>query len=82
MSEMIERVAKAISDTSDHGCPWDSVNKEQFRKYARAAIEAMRDPTVAMAGVDCPCTLGRVEATIKDVWQQMIDEALKDNGEE
>lgn len=44
MSEMIERVARAIQ-----GC--DSSAGATYEQAARAAIEAMREPTDAM--VDC-----------------------------
>ncbi len=63
MSDMIERVAKAICGPEDP-CRLD---------LARAAIEAMREPTDAMCGAwdvgDTP------EA--KPCWQAMIDEALR-----
>ena len=67
MSEMIERVAKAILKEQQ-------TNRSAFpdsRDIARAAIEAMREPTSAMA-----------KAAYRDdapqvVWRDMIDEALK-----
>lgn len=69
MSEMVERVALAISGSDD------PVNiLEIHRHRARAAIAAMREPTVAML------TEAWVAALFEDatgVWQAMIDEALK-----
>jgi hypothetical protein len=86
MSEMIERVAKAIDTVlgDDHeslsiemGC--GSLSKEMraeaMAKAARAAIEAMREPTDAMVDIDSIIML----PTKKNyrIWQAMIDEALK-----
>lgn len=79
MSEMVERVARAIGTvTGDYseGAGWlgDNTHEIGLRK-ARAAIEAMRDPTDAMV------EQGDVWAdgpgySIK-VIEAMIDEALK-----
>lgn len=76
MSEMIERVAKAIRlrDTTD-----------EFA-MARAAVEAMREPTKAMiiAGCENNPTCwnentddGFAADVANDVYRAMIDEALK-----
>jgi hypothetical protein len=64
MSEMLERVAKAIGDENN----W---MKDDYRKEARAAIEAMRKPTQPMlqAAGDDWC-----EAETS--WEIMIDAAL------
>jgi hypothetical protein len=61
MSEMIEKVAIAIRD---------SFNSNDIDCYplAKAAIEAMREPTKAMLNVDDDIF----------VWEAMIDAALKD----
>ena len=72
MSEMVERVAKAIKRGIADDLPSADI--------ARAAIEAMREPTEAMlhAGYD---GLGREAAQYtgpEDVWPRMIDAALKD----
>ena len=63
MSEMIERVARAIYDKSPiytakpnigepmHALTWDEAEKygrEDYFDQARAAIEAMREPTPGM----------------------------------
>jgi len=68
MSEMVERVAKAIS-----GAPFPS--KASMAK-ARAAIEAMREPTDEML------FSGAQWRTLDDPfgskrWQDMIDAALE-----
>lgn len=90
MSEMVKRVARAICD-SLFG-PYDPTAlgastspSAQSRKAARAAIEAMREPTVPMllAAVKKakeeqvrPIEIHRQDAT--DFWQAMIDAALSE----
>jgi hypothetical protein len=70
MSEMTERVAKAIFDAMDitDGLDWTSAER-----YARAAIEAMREPTVDM--IDAAASVDRY-AEPGDEWGAMIDAAL------
>ena len=79
MSEMVDRVAKALSDQMEADMPsftvmsWDKCTdqaREVFRKRARAAIEAMREPTERMS--DCISSYDN-----PTIWQAMIDEALK-----
>lgn len=68
---MIERVAKAIAlrDTTD-----------EFA-MTRAAIEAMREPTEEMIKVGFSMTATAQSGTIdiEEVWQAMLDAALKDD---
>ena len=87
MSEMIERVARAIfteanAASSGYGewCTDDMANAA-----ARAAIEAMREPTEAMidAGDDiCPIARGTESHKMsggvvpEDYWRAMIDAVL------
>lgn len=87
MSEMIERVARAMAfadlgtDTwdvkseEDDGCGY--LGKEDFRVMARAAIEAMREPTMAMIDAgdaeDVHCL---AQASVH--YTAMIDAALKE----
>jgi hypothetical protein len=84
MSEMIDRVAKAICGAS--GMRWDDMlsgARDQFRRDARAAIEAMREPTEAMVKAAqeetyCHSWSSRGEH-IEDpevAWTAMIDAAL------
>jgi hypothetical protein len=108
MSEMIERVAKAIAETIalahiKHNLR-EIGQEDQLEEYlkmfpikvtladsdvARAAIEAMREPTVEMVeavdiegetdaggGINATYSVGSEEA--KKVWQAMGDRALKD----
>ena len=106
MSEMVERVARALHEDeeppSDHWSPqWDDLRekyvdgkpshcKEYWRRKARAAIEAMREPTEAMVLSaakelaeegqwdrlgELPREYLRVDARV--VYDAMIDKALK-----
>ena len=51
MSEMVERVARAIygADFGDWDEPMPNSVRETYRVRARAAIKAMREPSVALA---------------------------------
>ena len=70
MTEMVERVARAIAIRQEgHDILW-----RDFDDAARAAIAAMREPTQGMA--DSVCGLTRTQAIV--VWQAMIDAAAKD----
>jgi hypothetical protein len=74
MSEMVERVARAIaySETADPEI-WSA-----FVEVARAAIEAMREPTEQMADIGDTATGYPIYAVSGyTVWRSMIDEALK-----
>lgn len=76
MSEMVERVARAISPN------WEYMSRNDRRNAvitARVAIEAMREPTEAMikgAGWLYPM-YDDPHDRHEDVWSAMIDEALK-----
>jgi hypothetical protein len=51
MDTMIERVARAICENQKGARDWDRIPKERKRDHietARAAIEAMREPTEAV----------------------------------
>jgi len=72
MSEMVQRVADAIAEAAD----LDS--DTMYKDMARAAIEAMREPTQEMKAVDgvhwgygCHVCGGLTEG-----WHAMIDAAL------
>ncbi len=75
MSEIIERVARAIHAADEPGELADA--NEAHRRFcydaARAAIEAMREPTEAMLIEGCHGS----HVTQEDSWRAMIDEALK-----
>jgi len=67
MSEMIDRVAAAIVVVQSGPRPWS------YEEVARAAIEAMREPSVDMCLAGSSC-FAEAPANIFDA---MIDEALK-----
>lgn len=93
MSEMIERVARAIcivagrqpdqihSPAIGVELPWWRIYEHQ----AVAAIEAMREPTEAMCHAEAEDTMGSRrplgeyldDYDAAGVWRGMIDEALK-----
>ena len=96
MSEsMVERVARGIAKQQRRGAEdWDEIDekdvydtnyllREDYRAMARAAIEAMREPTEAMfhaafAGIvrDHGDITG-IYFDLKVVYRDMIDAALK-----
>ena len=89
MTEMIERVAKAVLPFSEFNSQddWaDTEAQDWCRSVARAAIEAMRDPTVEM--VSDGDDVAERECYVRDdmavwsfeasaaVWRSMIDKSL------
>lgn len=69
MSKMVERVQKAIESLTQHHTGSSS------EALARAAMAAMREPTEAMVNAG-----GEIENSNRvavEIWQSMIDEALK-----
>lgn len=85
-SEMIERVARAIySKRNGVGAkPWSLLpmrHKEPYMDDARAAIEAMREPTKAMLDdVVGPNAKEFEVAPVEAEWRDMISAALRDTG--
>ena len=75
MSEMVERVARAIATARGYGLDAngeDTGDWQMFVDHARAAIEAMREPTEAMWR-EASFENGYVT---EGAWQAMIDAAL------
>jgi hypothetical protein len=81
MAEMVDRIAKAIlGSVSDRA--WESLSslsQESLRLQARAAIEAMREPTEAMINSpethwDYSC---HVCGGLKEGWYAFHDAALE-----
>jgi len=81
-----------VLDTMPSGDPGDSRNEawieRQFRPFlpaAQAVIEGMREPIKKMeaaGGIKQDCSWETDdEATVTEIWQAMIDEALKDTPE-
>lgn len=83
MSEMVERVARAISEAD--GAPWEHMSdahKRGTREAARAAIEAMREPTPAVReqlaawSANDPGDITG-SANLDEMWAALIDAALQ-----
>jgi hypothetical protein len=86
MSEMIERVARAIWERRRGAAAIAGIDLEEWGdggipranhifEEARAAIEAMREPTDVM----CDGAVGwhcRSSSDARNTWEEMIDEAL------
>lgn len=82
-SEMVERVGEALSVAcmEEFGATW---NYDVRQKFARAAIEAMREPTFSMANAGmhifsaAPVDTGWRDLAREsgNLWQAMIDAAL------
>lgn len=74
MSEMVERVAKAL-------VAWQQLPESAWVDHldmARAAIEAMREPTYEMVLLtEGSERMDIVSGDICRIWQNMIDQALK-----
>jgi hypothetical protein len=77
MSEMIERVARALWNDMNLDIPWGFDEERNYLGHARAAIEAIREPTAAMLFVGANDEAGFTQRNILQSWQLMIDEALK-----
>lgn len=72
-TEMVERAARAIYHGKPRNRPWEILRPEfqrQYEKQARAAIEAMREPTDVMMAA-----IGQTSLQAK-IWRVMIDAAL------
>lgn len=86
MNEMVERVARALREEARvvGVNSWDEMEesrKEKWRWSARAAIEAMREPTPGMESTAFDlraCTDDGCDPSGPAYWRRMIDEALRD----
>ncbi|MBB3411178.1 hypothetical protein FHT87_005131 [Rhizobium sp. BK316] len=80
MTDMVTRVARAIGKVADPHTPWNECGsgfKEICAEFARAAIEALREPTEEM--LEPFDDLYQAES----VWELMINGALREpNGED
>jgi hypothetical protein len=72
MSEMIERVVKAMRETGLDCCTWGD---EVMAELATAAITAMREPTDAMVNA---LDDGDEDHGLEHGWRAAIDAALAD----
>jgi len=75
-NEMIERVAKAIFaiDFPTGKLLWEKAQQDIYLKIAKAAIEAMKEPTQAMFDAGAY----DLDMTLKQQWERMIEAALKE----
>lgn len=99
MTTMIEKIARAIADNIEaQGATLAEISGDDvtmvdgdlsFKLIARAAVEAMREPTEAMlaethelvigfGGDDGTYNIHCEDWQAKDVWMTMIDVALKE----
>jgi len=82
MSEMVERVARALRalPVRDYAQVGGELDELRLREAARAAIEAMREPTEGMvkAGENTVCIHGDPQCGAAYAWAAMIDAALSD----
>ena len=81
MSEMVERVARILfRQARGVKCaPLDAAWRD-YEADAREVVEAMREPTEAMINkpkIDCWEQSYVYENQINEIWQAMIDEALR-----
>lgn len=70
MSEMIDRVAKAIEDADANG-----FSKLPYEAIARVAIEAMREPTVDMLAAAYRAVGVPEKPILRYAFNAMIDQA-------
>lgn len=84
MSAMVERVAKAMEFVMIERASIKCTSRDHSMALARAAIEAMREPTEAIWDAGSITSekieeegLHGHEDEITMIWQAMIDEALK-----
>lgn len=81
MSEsMIERVARAIFSDRYPDEDWKEYQKRDYCGHARAAIEAMREPTDAMvdSGHSRPNDFQHGQTTVVEIYEAMIDAVLSE----
>lgn len=78
-NELVERVARAIYDLDKIGVrEWEDApisTREDCLACARAAIEAMREPTEAMQAAGAHRRENR--KPVAEIWRTMIGEALR-----
>lgn len=89
MTDMVERVARAIVTLIPDGFGWEQSEEDwrQVEDIVRAAIEAMREPDSAMvqaggrtvARLSAGRAIEPYEDDAADAWRAMIDAALIPN---
>lgn len=81
VSEMVERVAAAMAVCGQSHTSWDQCAdnfKDEMRRKARAAIEAMREPTPEIIeALERLLDIQGHSHTPKESWALLVDEALR-----
>lgn len=72
MSEFIERIGNAI-----HAADKASLYSSNYDAMAKASVEAMRKATTEMCRDGADATDGLTSFGARNVWEAMIDAALK-----
>jgi len=72
---MVEKVARAMAERNNDYCERGLLQWPAYEDDARAAIEALREPTPEMVKAAELHTIG----TPRTPWQAMIDAALLDD---
>lgn len=85
---MVERVARAIHEREISAFIWENSPQpilEHRRAQARAAIEAMREPTMEITVELATAIVGYIEdrdgPSVADLWGSLIDAALNDSAQ-
>lgn len=81
MTSMVEKVARAICATHGYRDPYIDTTWHKYIPHARAAIEAMREPTEPMKEAFHNDAIAWFDDEIEDeehLWKVMIDAALKE----
>ena len=79
MTEMVNRVARALYEQSGAWMSWDKMgerDRDKWRASARAAFLAMKEPTDAMVGAGVEGWKINGYLSIQFVWPCMVDAAL------
>lgn len=81
-NEMIEKIIKIFDIAYPYSCSVENCHEckrfnSNLEAQARAVIKAMREPTEEMLNIDAPDM--PAGGSILDIWQTMIDAALKDD---
>ena len=72
---MVERVARALASVDGHGDFLPGSEAKSWHEPARAAIEAMLEPTERM------CDAGEEWCAVRTIYRAMIDRALAEHDE-
>lgn len=88
MNEMVERIARAMAEEEHPATDWELIDepytgdrgalfRDYWRRIARAAIAAMREPTEAM--VQAARASAPYDRDVTETWPLMINAALSES---